>query len=184
MARDEDRAVVPVPDQFPRGTPVRLRPLRLALPRPARPYPVPVLPELLPNARLTRLRTSACANPRLRSARNACHALAGYRKIGPSGSLESRTAISPDLEAASTQSPLAMLWPDFRHSMWPSTIKDDIHATVPLQFRAVHARQREKDAVLYAGQAARALSESLSHERDRINMNCQSYPVRPDPPHR
>ena len=52
VAGDEDRAAMPVPDQFPRGTPVRLHPLRLALPRPARPYPVSFISKLLPRESL------------------------------------------------------------------------------------------------------------------------------------
>ena len=58
VAGHEDRPALPVPDQLPRGAPVRLSRLRLPLPRPARPHPVPVVQELLPSQSLSRQATS------------------------------------------------------------------------------------------------------------------------------
>src|SRR5215469_4996106 len=59
LAWHEDRPAVPVPDQLTERTPVWLGHLRIPIPGSARANPVAVLPQLLPDRRLTTYRLGA-----------------------------------------------------------------------------------------------------------------------------
>ena len=76
VAGDEDRPTLPVPDQFPRRTPVRLARIRLPIPRPARPDTVAVVPELLPRQGLRRARMTLRFKNRALPDRGTCEAMA------------------------------------------------------------------------------------------------------------